>query len=258
MLAKKILPQKLIDTINSLLARKIILKGSFNTWDEAKKNTFGYNDNSIFKKAKKSLNMVMNKSAKFERDTVLFYKHFPDKEFISIIKKIYKKKDINICDFGGSFASSYFQNINFLKKDKITWNVVEQKKYVDYANKKLKIKNLKFYSNLNSVLSKKVDLVIFSSVLQYLKFPYRVLNKVCKKKIQNVLILRTPFSKNLDEIKIQIVPKHIYESSYPVRILNYNKFIKFMKKNGYSIKKIINTNEKIDKQTYKGIYFVRS
>ena len=243
------------DIVNDLLNRRIKLHGNFDNWNEAKKKSKGYNDNIIFIKTKKSLNKVLHGNAKYERDSVAFYKDNPNSELIKIISEI-KKSKINICDFGGSFASLYFQNIKFIKKGEITWNVVEQKKYVDYARRKIKIKNLKFYKNINSVLNKKIDLIIFSSVLQYIEFPFEVLQKVIKKKVNKVLVLRTPFSNKNNHIKIQIVPKNIYNSNYPVRIFNYNFFLKFMTNNGYKIKKKLFTNEKLGSYSYKALYFI--
>ena len=222
-----------------------------------KKKSKGYNDNIIFLKTKRSFNQVLNGHAKFERDSVAFYKDNPNFDLINIISQI-KKSKIKICDFGGSFASLYFQNIKFIKKDEIIWNVVEQKRYVDYARKRIKIKNLKFYNNINPVLNKKIDLIIFSSVLQYIEFPFKLLQKVSERKVNKILVLRTPFSDKNNHIKIQSVPKNIYKSNYPVRIFNYYFFLKFMRNNGYKIKKKIFTDEKLGIYSYKSFYFLRN
>ena len=170
-LVKKIIPDLIKNYINTILKRRIILKNNYSSWNSALKNSNGYNYYLIFQETKKSFEKVISQKAKFERDSVLFYESDPDKKLISIIKRLYKKNTINICDIGGSLGSLYFQNIDFLDKKKIIWKIVEQKHYVKYANKNINIKNLKFYCSVNSVLKNKVDLVIFSSVLQYLEFP---------------------------------------------------------------------------------------
>jgi putative methyltransferase (TIGR04325 family) len=254
---KFFLPRIIKNLINSILNRNIKLKGNYSLWKDACKNSSGYDDNVIFNKAKKSFNNVINNKAKFERDTVLFYEDDPDLELIYIIKKLYNKKNIRICDFGGSFASSYFQNISFLDKKKIEWNIVEQKKIVKYAKEKLKIKDLNFYYNIKNILNKNIDLIIFSSVIQYLEDPYVLLKEITKKKIKNIIISRTPFFQQKEIIKIQYVPKHIYNSSYPVRIFNNFFFLEFMKTNGYKIKKKLKIDEKIDKYNYESYYFVK-
>ena len=80
-------------------------------------------------------------------------------------------------------------------------------------------------------------MIIFSSVLQYIEFPFKLLQKVSERKVNKILVLRTPFSDKNNHIKIQSVPKNIYKSNYPVRIFNYYFFLKFMRNNGYKIKK---------------------
>ena len=178
------------------------------------------------------------------------------KRLFQLLKNYIKKKNINVCDFGGSLASLYFQNRDYLDSKRFHWHVVEQKQYVDFANKNIFINNLSFHSELNLLLKKKkIDIIIFSSVLQYLRSPFALLDKVIKKKIKNIVILRTPFFDNKEEIKIQIVPKHIYEASYPIRILNKRKFIKFMKERNYKVKAVISTVEQVDNINYKGYLF---
>lgn len=257
-LVKKFIPDLIKNYINTILKRRIILKNNYSSWNSALKNSNGYNYNLIFQKTKKSFEKVISQKAKFERDSVLFYESDPDKKLISIIRRLYKKNKINICDIGGSLGSLYFQNIDFLDKKKIIWKIVEQKHYVKYANRNINIKNLKFYCSINSVLKNKVDLVIFSSVLQYLEFPDKLLDKISKKKIKNLIISRTPFHTNDDVIKIQEVPKNIYKASYPVRVFNKNKFLKKMKNRGFKIKKRIKISEKLDDINYHSFYFIRN
>ena len=245
------------NSINFIFNRKIKVIGIFNDWKSATRNSSGYSDPVIIVKKKESLEKVLNKEAKFERDSYLFYKESPDRALISVIKKICKK-NITICDFGGSFASLYFQNINFLDKKKICWKVVEQKKIVKIANKKICINNLFFFDDIKDVLKKKVDLVIFSSVLQYLEYPYDLIRKIANKKIKNVIILRTPFHDEDELIKIQVVPKYIYPASYPIRIFNRNNFLKTMKDYNYKIIKRILTTERLDGFSYKSYFFQKN
>ena len=99
-------------------------------------------------------------------------------------------------DFGGSFASIYFQNKSILKKNFLySWSVVEQEKIIKYANSKEIYKRLKeFYDNLYFYPSLKnfykyhnPDLALFSGVLQYLTQPYDVLLSLIEKKVKYIL-----------------------------------------------------------------------
>lgn len=251
--------KKIKNLANIILRRKIKLSGNYKSWEEALKLSKGYSDHKIFEKTKKSLESVLLKQAKFERDSFLFYTESYDETLLSILTKIKKKiKRIHLCDFGGSLGSLYFQHRSIFKSNLIDWNVVEQKHYVKYANNKIDIKNLYFYNNLNFLSKKRINVVLFSSSLQYLKYPYQILDKMIKKKISNIIIHRSPFMKNNEIIKIQYIPKHIYDASYPIRILNINKICKKLKKAGYKINSQYKLNEEIDGYFYQTFYFEKT
>ena len=251
--------KKIKNLANIILRRKIKLSGNYKSWEEALKLSKGYSDHKIFEKTKKSLESVLLKQAKFERDSFLFYTESYDETLLSILTKIKKKiKRIHLCDFGGSLGSLYFQHRSIFKSYLIDWNVVEQKHYVKYANNKIDIENLYFYDNLNFLSKKRINVALFSSSLQYLKYPYQILDKMIKKKISNIIIHRSPFMKNNEIIKIQYIPKHIYDASYPIRILNINKICKKLKKAGYKINSQYKLNEEIDGYFYQTFYFEKT
>jgi putative methyltransferase (TIGR04325 family) len=264
-LLKVILPEAFIGIINKILKRNIRITGEYSSWQAALNRSLGYDDNKIFNKAKKSFLAVINNKAEYEKDSVLFYKENINYSLINILNDISfaSKKTVNILDFGGSFASIYFQNKKFLNNNKFIWSVVEQKQIVNYINSlytKKKIKNL--YSNLNFYLSVKSclkyhspDLVLFSEVLQYLPRPFDILNFLIKKKIKYFLILRSPFHKFTEQIKIQTVPKYIYNSSYPIRIFNEISFLEYFSKNNYRNISVDYRNETIDNFIFKNFLF---
>jgi putative methyltransferase (TIGR04325 family) len=79
---------------------------------------------------------------------------------------------------------------------------------------------LKFYYSIAECIQQaKPNVVLFSSVLQYLPEPYLVLDEVIRSDIPYVIIDRTPFSSDVrDRIAVQHVPPSIYKASYPMRI----------------------------------------
>ena len=251
--------KKIKNLVNTILQRKIKLCGNYKNWEEALKFSNGYSDRKIFEKTVKSVERVLSKQAKFERDSFLFYRESYDETLFLIFIKLKKKlKKINLCDFGGSLGSLYFQHRSLFKSNLIDWNIVEQKHFVKYANNKIKIKNLHFYDNLNFLLKKKINVVLFSSSLQYLKQPYKILDKMIKEKIPNIVIHRSPFTKTNEIIKIQHVPKHIYDASYPIRLLNINKICNRFKKAGYEINTKYKLKEEIDGYFYETFYFEKT
>jgi putative methyltransferase (TIGR04325 family) len=264
-LLKSILPVILLKFINNTLSRSIKIIGEYSSWKQALNYSAGYNANIIFSNSKKSFLKVLNNKAEYERDSVLFYKENINYSLIKILDEISSrlKKTVNILDFGGSFASIYFQNKKFLNNNKFNWSVVEQKKIVHYVNSpKIKNKINIFYGNLNFYLTVKnylkyhsPDLVLFSGVLQYLSKPFDILNFLISKKIKYFLILRTPFHRLTEQIKIQIVPKYIYKSSYPIRIFTETSFLEYFSKNNYRNISVVFRNEIIDNFIFKNFFF---
>ena len=256
---KLIIPSFLTKNINKLFNRKIKFEGSYKNWRAAYNKSLGYDSSVIFNNVRKSFLKVIRKEAKYERDSVLFYSEEINYPLIKILKKNQDKKKfcLKVLDFGGSFGSTYFQNYTILgDENKFHWSIIEQKKIVNFARRFELPSNLFFFSSIKSYIKKhNPDVVLFSSVLQYLEFPYRIINFFIKKKIKNIIILKTPFSKKKELIKIQIVPKHIYDASYPIRIFNEKFFSKLFKDNNYKIIPSLFINEQIDNIFFKNFIF---
>jgi putative methyltransferase (TIGR04325 family) len=256
---KLITPKPFIKIINKILNRNIRFVGCYKKWKYAAKNSTGYSDKIIFNKTKKSFLKVISNKAKYERDSVLFYSENINYPLINILLKIQNKNRscLKVLDFGGSFGSTYFQNYSILgNKDKFHWGIIEQKKIVNFVkNFKLK-KNLFFFSSINNYIKKhNPDVLLFSSVIQYLEFSHRIINYFIKKKIKNIFFLKTPFTDTNEYIKIQIVPKNIYNASYPIRVFNEKNFLKLFKNNNYRIVLTSLKNEKINNIIFKNYMF---
>jgi putative methyltransferase (TIGR04325 family) len=263
---KFILPFFIINIINRILKRNIAIIGNYSSWKKALENSTGYNDDKIFLKLKESFLKILDGKAQYERDTVLFYGKKINYPLIQIINqvRVKLKKKIDILDFGGSFASIYFQNKSILKNNLFySWSVVEQKKIIKYATSKQIYKrliglydNLYFYPCLiNFYKYHNPDLALFSGVLQYLKQPYDVLQSLIEKKVKYILILRTPLHDKQEQIMVQIVPKSIYKSSYPIRIFNDKDFLNFFKNHNYKRVKINLKDEIISNYRHTNILF---
>ena len=56
---------------------------------------------------------------------------------------------LNVLDFGGALGSSYYQNLKFLEEVKqITWNIIEQEKFVECGKKEFETEELRFFYNI--------------------------------------------------------------------------------------------------------------
>jgi putative methyltransferase (TIGR04325 family) len=212
--------------------------GSYSSWAEAKKKGTGYDSTSILEIVKKSSLKVKNGLAAYERDSVLFDNIEYSFPLLSGLMWIaaQKKGTLNILDFGGSLGSSYFQNKLFLDSlSSFSWNIVEQPDFVKTGMENFSDKNLHFFYTIEDCLkSVDIDVIILSSVLQYIDNPYDLLEHIKSTGIRFMIIDRTPFINTTDRITLQKVNPKIYKATYPCWFFNKEKFVSFIS-NGYNI-----------------------
>lgn len=229
---KNILPPILLKLIQK--KTKYGFFGNYKSWQEAEADSIGYDNPAILEKVKNSLLKVKNGEAVYERDSVLFEKVEYSWPVLAGLLWIASQKgnSLNVLDFGGSLGSGYFQNLDFLKHLKdLKWNIVEQENFVNCGKEFFEDDKLKFFSSIEDCCAvNKVDVLLASSSLQYLKDPYSFIKMVTDFNFDHIIIDRTPFFENGERITIQKVPPRIYNASYPAWIINEQKFMKIIKK----------------------------
>jgi putative methyltransferase (TIGR04325 family) len=140
------------------------------------------------------------------------------------------KNRLSVLDFGGALGSIYYKNCNFLKGiDHLKWHVVEQKHIIEIGNTNFANNIISFYNSIEDVLKHThLNVIIFSSSLQFLPEPYVILKKAISSKADYIIIDRNPFVLKGDtKLSIQIVPEDIIKSSYPIWLFNETQFKSF-------------------------------
>ena len=207
--------------------------GNYASWEEAKKNSTGYDSDVILKKVRDALLQVKKGLAVHETDSMLFDKIKYSWPLLAALMWCASHNDnkLNLIDFGGSLGTTYFQNRKFLKDLKeLHWNIVEQKSFVECGKKNLEDEQLKFYDDIDSCCAKQSpDIIVFSGVLQYLEEPYRMIDEIFKYQFEYILIDRTLFFSDStpDRITVQNVPPSHYKASFPAWFFNMDKFLKY-------------------------------
>ncbi len=201
--------------------------GNYTTWEEALSNCTGYNDDIILSKVRESILKVKNDEAVYERDSVLFDELQFSQPVIDAFSSSIKQSVLHVTDFGGSLGGSYFQHRSLLKSlQDLRWSVVEQKHFVDCGKKEIEFEKLKFTYTIAEALKMQQNQVLFlSSVIQYFKAPYVLIQQLLEYNFEHIIIDRNAFIEGESErITKQIVPEHIYKASYPAWFLNEKKF----------------------------------
>lgn len=224
------LPPALVRLISKLRVSGNSFNGDFNTWEEACSQCNGYDAEDILSKVLDSTLKVKRGEAAFERDSVLFDDIVYSYPLLSALMwgAASDGGRLNVLDFGGSLGSTYFQNRRFLQSlREVQWNIVEQPHYVAAGQSFIQDDRLRFYKTIEQcLLENQPNVVVLSSVLQYLNVPFDILKIISNIGAKCLIIDRTPFSiQSNDKIMIQQVPSYIYKASYPMWVFSKQKFL---------------------------------
>jgi putative methyltransferase (TIGR04325 family) len=209
--------------------------GNYLSWEDAKRDSIGYDSNIILEKVKNSLLKIKNGEAVYERDSVLFDEVRYSWPLLAALLLIAGKKgnSLNIIDFGGSLGSTYYQNLKYLSSlNELRWNIIEQENFVTCGKKNFEDKSLKFYYDINSCLKEtQPNSILFSGSLQYVENPFEFLSSLLDFQFEYILFDRTTFVTNIKKniLTVQKVPPSIYEASYPCWLFNKEKFLEIFK-----------------------------
>jgi putative methyltransferase (TIGR04325 family) len=227
---RDVVPPFLLNSILDRLPGRISFKGRYSSWGEARAQASGYDQDLILKKVLGAALKVKKGEAVYERDSVLFdtiQYSFPVLAGLLRVALLHNE-NLRVLDFGGSLGSSYFQCRGFLPPLKtFRWGVVEQENFVREGKRHFEDENLKFFTSIEECLqAEKPDVILFSSVIQYLENPVALIDQVIKNKFPQIIIDMVPFHSGEDDIiTVQHIPKKIYEASYPVRLFSKRKFM---------------------------------
>lgn len=263
-LVKDWLPPALLRVVRHLRGKGVLFEGNYKTWEEAAALCTGYDAESILETVLESTLKVKGGEAVYERDSVLFDEIQYSWPVTAALMWAAARNngELHVLDFGGSLGSSYFQNRKFLSQlSKTSWTVVEQSKFVDIGKEQISDSILSFSANIEECYTKNwPNLVLLSSVLQYLPNPFAILESIADKQFGVIVFDRTPFSNDsIDKIKIQHVPATIYRASYPCRFFSQDIFIKKMTSLNYQLIESFDSIDKLsDEAKWQGLIFEKA
>lgn len=200
-------------------------EGNFLNWQDAAASCLGYDSKLILDKVLESTLLVKRGEVAYERDSVLF----DEIEYTWPVAAglmwaaAQSGGELDVLDFGGALGSSYFQNLVFGSTlASVHWSVVEQPHYVSAGNQYLADDCLRFYDSVEQcLLERQPNVVLLSSVLQYMPDPFKIIELVNAIQAKVIIIDRTIVNRSANsKIHVQIVPPSIYAASYPCRSLS--------------------------------------
>jgi putative methyltransferase (TIGR04325 family) len=204
--------------------------GQYSSWEAARNETDGYDSNLILEKVKESLLKVKEGKAVYERDSVIFdHIQYSFPLLAALLRvAVENQGNLSVLDFGGSLGSSYFQCRDFLSIiNYLKWSIVEQDKFVRCGKRFFENESLQFFDTIETCIKHTApNVILLSSVVQYLENPYLFLKNLLDYNFQYIIFDRTTFvSEGSDRITIQKVPPEIYSASYPAWFFNLEQFL---------------------------------
>lgn len=232
-ICKQLAPPALVSGVKWLLSktlcanRELRWEGSFASWQEACAASEGYDAEGIFAKVVHAARQVRDGQCAYERDAVCFDSPCLNEHLTTaiLLAALRSGDRLNVVDFGGGLGSTYQQNRIVLDHvPGLSWNVVEQSHVATCGKNEFATDVLSFWTSLEEFTSanrgQRIDVIIFSSVLQYLETPYAVLQQAIDLQPEVIYLGRTPLASEGDRLTVQHVPASIYRASYPCWLLD--------------------------------------
>jgi len=229
--------------------------GPYESWDIAYQNSVGYDSKLILDKIKKSIFEVLENKKSYERDGTSFSEKPLHNTLIKTLEQI-GIKNRTIVDFGGSLGSNYINYRDFFSSNIKTYYIVEQKEICILGREIASKYNLPInYVEKLDEINEKIDIIIFSSSLQYIENWKYLIKLLQNKKPEFILIDRHPLTDDKSKIWVQLNTNY-YEKpvTYPLHIVNEEEFLSEFK--GYKLmKKWISD---FDPEYFKGFLFEKN
>jgi putative methyltransferase (TIGR04325 family) len=189
------------------------------------RSSSGYDSAVIAEHVAHGARQVLRGDAAFERDSVAFRTPEFNHPLIAALLRAatLSRNVLRVVDFGGSLGSSYYQSRHYLSGvDELAWTVVEQPAFASIGRAEFSDDIISFTEDLDAaLLNGPPNVLLLSSVLQYLAAPHDFLDSVVPRAPSFVILDRMPLlSEGRDRLMVQNVPPSIYRASYPAWFLD--------------------------------------
>jgi putative methyltransferase (TIGR04325 family) len=262
---KKLLPPIILEYLRGRrFLGQISFQGDYCSWTAAKEKSKGYDDEIILDKVRNAVIKVKNGDAAFERDSVAFDgSEYRWPLLSSLLYVANLKQRLYVLDFGGSLGSLYFQHKKWLQSvDDFFWGIVEQPHFVKAGKREFSIGDLDFFFNVKEFVEQKhvPDVIVLSSVLQYLEKPFQMLEEITAIDPGFLLVDRTAFiAKDKHRLTIQHIPASIYKASYPAWFFSEKQFVERVESMGYEVFDEFSCDDHVNNWSYfKGFLFKKN
>ncbi len=229
-LARDWMPPVLARSVQAVRSDGIRFDGPFASWEDATAKSTGYDADDILARVLDATLKVRRGEAAYERDSVLFDRiDYVWPVTAGLMWAAARANGrLDVLDFGGSLGSSYFQHARLLAAlAEVRWSVVEQPHFACAGQAALQDERLRFHESIGQCLAaSRPNVILLSSVLQYLADPLPVITELCATGAAVIIVDKTIVNTSRGHrIYVQQVPASIYRASYPCRSLSESALV---------------------------------
>lgn len=224
-------PPRVVDLMRRATGYSSSLEIRSQSWETLHELCAGYGDPLILDSVERATKLALGSDYAFERDGILFDEpevHWPVLGAL-LAGRSRREGALRVLDMGGSLASKWIQLRPFRPLlAPIAWAVVEQSSYVDRARPLLESAELTFHTSANSAAEVlgEVDVVLFSSSLQYFPDPYGCLDDVITLGPDVLMIDRVPTCvHDKDQVGLQTTGLYGRRVQYPSWLLGRSRLV---------------------------------
>ena len=220
------IPPKLLPILRRIGGQSLRFIGGYQSWELAEQASLGYSHSDILKQVICATRKILAGDAAYERDGFIFQEEDYSYPLISMLMHgaLSNSGHLDVIDFGGSLGSTYRQCLPLLGGvASLRWQVIEQAHYVDAGKAEFEDGVLSFHKRREDteLMAGVRQLLLLSSVMQYLQNPIQELKKLMGANISHVVIDRTPMhNESGHRLSVQHVPANLNEGSYPCWIFS--------------------------------------
>jgi putative methyltransferase (TIGR04325 family) len=221
--------RQLFDRARAHMPSAVRCTGNYSTWDDALRDSAGYHDPEVLRRAVEAARLVREGNAAFERDGVAFARSdFRWPVLCALYRLAARTSRLHVLDFGGALGSIYYQHRMLLADlPQVRWAIVEQAAHVEAGRAEFRTAQLDFYHTVDEALTDApLDALLLSGVLQTLQTPYDFLAEAVERRFPTIILDRVPLMKDdTTRLTVQHVPRRIYAASYPAWFLSESRLL---------------------------------
>jgi putative methyltransferase (TIGR04325 family) len=207
--------------------------GRYETWEAAERAAGNPEPEIAIARLSAATDAVRTGAAPYEQDSVAFPPPAEASHMLRLVDEIAAGADagIRVLDFGGSFGSKYFWIRRHLSPNiRLDWHVVELPRWAAHGAREFATEALHFSETIDDAVERgRPDLILCSSVLQYIEDPFAILARLMATGAEYLLLDRTPYSvSGRAEIVLQRVSPQIYPAAHATWLLSEAELRAFM------------------------------